>query len=436
MRPLWLAIASAAFAVVAEAPSARAAVSAVTVNTVAVQRQNADGSLYECPGRGAGSAEASTAGCIVDTTYQGIGFRDCSDDTVLVIPVTVTGLPDATVTFEIWAGTADCTQAGATNNASTGTCWPVAPSQPAQAVMSVRIRAQDIVGQLGVIPPAQSYSSSTSSVCTSAQSASTVVVTDDAGVSSTTAGESTVNIYFMFFPNGSATPSISSTAYPVKVKLSGPGACSSVTAGSGDGLLILDWIPPAGDTTIIGYNLYAAPAGTGPVSDGATITVCPDADPGTELFDDAGIPILDDAGNPIFVDDAGNPVNTDAGCYSQYVPPTTNACGTTGGTIDTSTALTTQINGTTNASGKLTGLTNGVDYDVAVAAFDQFGNAGQISNVVCSTPKPINDFWKIYNQDGGSGFCAVEVIGSRGSPVFIAGTGIIAIVLLRRRRKK
>jgi hypothetical protein len=414
---------------------AHANVTAVTVTTTSITRQKTDGSYYPSH--------------IVDGTYQGAGFKDCTDDTEIVFPVLITGLPDTTVTFEIWAGTSDCTQAGATNNASTATCWPVAPNPTPQNVMSIPIRVQDIVSQLGKTPPAQAYSSATTSVCTSAAASTTTTVTDDAGTTSTTSGEATVNIYFMFFPNGSSTPSITSTAYPLKVKLAGPGSCTNVVAGSGDGLLVVTWNPPSGETDIQGYDLFAQPVGA-TSGDGSTVQVCSEAGTqGTELFDDAGNPIFDDAGNPIFVDDAGNPiVQQDASCYTQYVPPAAASCSN--GSIDTSAAATactdagsgsgllcSQVNGTTNSSGKITGLTNGTSYAAAVAAFDQFGNTGTISSVACSTPQPIDDFWKKYNQDGGNaGFCALEVVGAHGPPVFVAMVVIVGVVLVRRRQKR
>jgi MYXO-CTERM domain-containing protein len=433
----WLATLSAAFAVIGVAPFVRAQVTSVSVTTTPT-RQLTDGSYYPSH--------------IVDGTNQGIGYLDCVNDTEIVFPLTIAGLPDTTVTFEIWAGTGDCTASGATNNASTGTCWPVAPNPVPQAVMSVPIRVQDIVSQLGITPPAQSYSSALPAVCTTAASSTTTTVTDDSGVTSTTSGVADVSIFFMFFPTGSSVPSVTATPYPLEVKLSGPGACTGLTGGSGDGEIVLNWDPPSGETDIQGYNLFAQPVGATGMSDGAVVQVCPDAgQQGTELVDDAGDPIFDDAGNPIFVDDAGNPiVQSDAGCYNQYVPSSPTGCSSgSNGSIDTTNAalactdagatnvLCSQVNGTTNSSGTISGLADGTSYAVAVAAFDEFGNLGQISNVVCATPAPINDFWKVYNQDGGNaGFCALEVVGGHGSPAAAGLAGIVAFVMIRRRKKR
>lgn len=433
MRTLRFALPVASFLTLSAAP-AHATVNTITVNTSAVVRDDSTGTLYECPARNAGNG---AVGCIVEGKYQGIGFKDCSDDTELAFPVTISQLPDTTGNLQIWAGTGDCTQAGATNNASTGICWKVAPDVGnLQTVMSIVVRAADIVGQLGITPPAQVYTSAApATACSNSAASTTTTTTDDSGVSTTVAGESTVNIFFMWFLNGQSTPAFSAAAYPVKVKLTGPAQCTNVTAGSGDGLLLVNWTPPLGDTTIQGFNLYSAPSGT-TGSEGGTITICNDASQGTPELDDSGLPVVDDAGNPIYVDDAGNPVSQDAGCYQQSVPPGTNSCSNGAGTIDTTTATVTQINGNTNASGTIKGLQNGSSYDVAVAAFDQFGNAGQLSNVVCSSPAPIDDFWKIYNQDGGGAFCALEVVGKRGGGAAAALLSIVAMVFIRRRRSR
>jgi len=375
--PLRLAPFAAAAALIGIAPVVRAQVTSVTVTTSSITRQLASGSYYPSH--------------IVDGTYQGIGLKDCTDNTEIVFPIIVTGLPDDTVTFEIWAGTGDCTQPGATNNASTATCWPVAANPQPESVMSIALRVADIVSQLGVTPPSQSYASAQTSVCTSASS-TTTTLTSDAGMTSSTSGESTVNVFFMFFPTGSSTPSVSSAAYPLKVKLSGPGACTNVTAGSGDGLLIVDFTPPTGETDIQGYDLLAQPNKSG--ADGAVATTC------------------------------SSTINASSAA---------TACADGGA----APLICTQVNGTTNGADTISGLTNGTSYAVAVAAFDQFGNTGTLSSVACSTPQPIDDFWKVYGQNGaGAGSCTLETVGSHGSPAAAFVVGIVTVVLIRRRKKQ
>jgi hypothetical protein len=78
-----------------------------------------------------------------------------------------------------------------------------------------------------------------------------------------------------------------------------------------------------------------------------------------------------------------------------------------------------------------------VNYNLVVAAVDGYGNIGPPSGEVCGKPEPIDDFWKIYRQDGGNaggGLCALEAVGARASST----AGILLVVgtsaLLARRR--
>jgi hypothetical protein len=85
-------------------------------------------------------------------------------------------------------------------------------------------------------------------------------------------------------------------------------------------------------------------------------------------------------------------------------------------------------------------LINGHQYAIAVAAYDDDGNVGLVSNLFCQTPEPVIDFWDRYEADGGKaggGFCALEgpgipVAGS----VFGMGVGAAALVFARRRRRR
>jgi Fibronectin type III domain len=62
--------------------------------------------------------------------------------------------------------------------------------------------------------------------------------------------------------------------------------------------------------------------------------------------------------------------------------------------------------GTTDT--RITGLKNGTEYGVEVTAVTQGGNESLHSNRVVGTPVLIDDFWRLYRQDGGreQGGCA------------------------------
>ena len=365
----------------------------------------------------------------------------------------MTGVPDANYNLQVWAGTGDCTQQGATNNAQTGMCWQVAASPTMAVVISpFLIRVADIVRDINVQPPPQTFTQTDAlTACTDARSASsTTTTTDDAGNTTSTAGETTVTIFFLVFQSGGSTP-VANASYPVKVKLVGPNAVTNLAVGSGDGELIATWTPPSGDTTVQGFDVYAAPNGSVTGLLDAATTTCDASSVGTTELDDAGSVIVDDAGNPIYFDDAGNPLGADAGCVTSG--PTTNTCSGTTGTLDitgiscrnvsgdgsafnANGGMCTQVSGTTQTKGTITGLTNGTSYVVAVAAFDQFGNDGAVSVDTCATPQPIDDFWTIYNKNGGNAFCALSFVGSRGGGIAAAFLGIAGMIFVRRRQKR
>ncbi|HEY1958616.1 MAG TPA: hypothetical protein VGH28_23525 [Polyangiaceae bacterium] len=408
-----------------------------------VTRVDTTGADYGCPAR-----HSPSNSCIVDGTSQGIGYPDCIDDTVLRFKsISMTGAPDSSSQAEIWAGTTDCTVAGATNNNSTATCWPLGTLQVQAAAQTVDIRVADIVSGLGeASPPPQTFVPGTgaTSACNAARGASTTTtVTDDAGVSTTTAGVATVTVYFMIFAvgAGSAAPT-SNVSYPVKVKLVGPNAVTNVTVGTGDGELILGWAPPIGDLTVQGFDLFAVADGT---SLSSSQTTCVDASPGTEELDDAGNPVLDDAGNPIFVggDDGGCTTSTasstatcsEAGVGTVDVSSISCPTGGDAGDAGTPGVICEIEPGVSTAKGTISGLTNGTNYIATVAPYDEYGNAGQVAQAQCNSALPIDDFWKTYNQDGGNAYCSLAFVGRRGAPFAAALLGLIGMIWIRRRRR-
>jgi hypothetical protein len=268
-----------------------------------------DSTVYACPGRG-----PSATGCIVEGSYQGVGFKDCSDATHLVFSLAIAGLPAPNANFQVWAGTGDCTAPGATNSVATATCWAlVAPVTP-QAVMNVDVRVADLVGYIGAPLPPQAYQSITTSSACSKPAA---------------AAETTVNVFFMFFPNGQNAPLTNAPAYPVKVKLKGPGACTNVTASPSSDSFLVSWQPPAGNPTLAGFDLFATAVGSS---------------------GDAGAQI-------VCADDAQ-------------------------GAIDVSNVAQTVIGSATE--GTVTGLSNATSYAVGVAAVDDFGNVGTVTGATCA----------------------------------------------------
>jgi hypothetical protein len=85
-------------------------------------------------------------------------------------------------------------------------------------------------------------------------------------------------------------------------------------------------------------------------------------------------------------------------------------------------------------------LVNGHQYALAVAAYDDDGNVGLLSNLICQTPEPIIDFWDRYTTDGGTaggGFCALQAPGVPvAGSMFGMGVGVAMVAFARRRRRR
>jgi hypothetical protein len=142
---------------------------------------------------------------------------------------------------------------------------------------------------------------------------------------------------------------------------------------------------------------------------------------------------------PVELDEAGNPIVSDSGVSTPttgggiWMPPA-------GHIVNPNPTLGITATGETISTYTVTGLRNGITYNVVVAAVDNFGNIGPPSTQVCDFPAPVNDFWKIYRTDGGQaggGFCALEAVGApAASTVAFAGAGALVVAGLRRRRRR
>jgi hypothetical protein len=136
---------------------------------------------------------------------------------------------------------------------------------------------------------------------------------------------------------------------------------------------------------------------------------------------------FDDAGNLL---DSGVEQVSGGGIWNP--PP--------GSILNPNATVGTTVTGVTSSTYTVKNLKNGIQYNVAVAAVDNFGNIGPPSTQACATPAPIDDFFKDYVGDGGKaggGFCALDAVGAPvGSTVAFAGVGAFVAAGLRRRRGK
>jgi MYXO-CTERM domain-containing protein len=105
------------------------------------------------------------------------------------------------------------------------------------------------------------------------------------------------------------------------------------------------------------------------------------------------------------------------------------------------TAQNTSVAGESGTHFNITQLQNSFLYNIAVAAVDNSGNVGPQSPVVCQTPLPVDDFFKVYRQSGGGAggnFCSLDAVGDpAASSIASAGAlGVGALAFGRRRRRR
>ncbi len=82
-------------------------------------------------------------------------------------------------------------------------------------------------------------------------------------------------------------------------------------------------------------------------------------------------------------------------------------------------------------------LENGTLYAVGIAAVDTYGNPGNLSEIACATPEPINGFFEQYRAaggKGGGGFCSLSrTDAARG--IWLGAAALAASLLVSRRVK-
>jgi hypothetical protein len=230
-------------------------------------------------------------------------------------------------------------------------------------------------------------------------------------------------------------------SYPVKADLLGPPPPANVSISDGDTLFIVNWTPN-NDVDTAGYAVYIdpIPGQEGPVSScdssvlwgSSSSTVVDSSAPVAQTDADLDAP-TDDSGN--LVEAATTTTTPSAGAGISLVDPHYLR--------DLNSATGSTVSGISTGTYTVTGLKNGVHYNVAVSAVDGSGNIGPPSpqsSTSCDFPAPVSDFWRIYRTDGGGaggGFCALEAVGAPvGSTVLFGGLGAAAVALVRRRRRR
>lgn len=334
-----------------------------------------------------------------------VSYADCNSDDVFSFPVTIanTNLPTQAATVEVWTSEGiDCRTAGSRNNVvgSTSTLCQQVYTAPASSV----------INNSPLLIPAATI-------------ANKVVGVTACNDSSTSTLPHLVTFYFLLIRQGVTTDTPVDTKdascwIQTKVDLLGPNPPASVTAGVGDGAIIVGFDISNQESDTFGYYYYCddgtpslLPANTGDAGDAAAVDAATDASTSSSSG-------TADGGYP------GAAACPASKLVPGEIPPATlPTCGSAQGPGGATSAL----------------LPNNVEYTIGVSAYDTIGNAGRMSDLACATPQPIDDFYKIYRQDGGQaggGYCS---IGGAGAGVTLFGTtalGVAAAFLARRRVRR
>lgn len=348
-----------------------------------------------------------------------ISYSDCTGDDELSFETTLVSAVG--YSLEVWVGSsADCTPYEA-RLGNSPTCWQVYKTSPQANTQKVTIRAQDIVAQNKANEGTWGPKSGSAADC------------ED---SSSTEGQQ-ITLYFLLV-DGTGQPVGTGSSYQTKYDLVGPPAPTGVSAGIGEDLLVVSWKAVTA-SDLIGYRVYcdpkpgaSAPANS-PMADaglaGASATDAAtggtSSDAGSDAASDAASDAMAGSGGTGGTDggSAGNPNCPSDALTPGVRPDKAYLCGSVTSKTDTSTSA--------------EGLVNGVNYAVAVAAFDRVGNSGPLSSVACGSPQPVDDFFELYRRaggKGGGGFCAINADRS-GATLALAGIALGAWLVRRRRRQ-
>ncbi|HEY2408636.1 MAG TPA: MYXO-CTERM sorting domain-containing protein, partial [Polyangiaceae bacterium] len=195
-----------------------------------------------------------------------------------------------------------------------------------------------------------------------------------------------ITLYFLLISDTSAETAAATTSWQASFKLSGPPAPTSLTGQTGEGELIVDFDPTSSveDTSLSGFVAFCDPA-PGAAADAT----------------EAGAPTLGCPGSTVLAP------NQD--------PPAPNLCGQATKAAVSITA---------------TGLTDGANYDVGIAAVDTYFNTGPLSATECGIPGPNTDV----RVKSGCGPCSFGRRQDARAPSAL--TALLGLALFARRRRR
>jgi hypothetical protein len=239
-------------------------------------------------------------------------------------------------------------------------------------------------------------------------------------------------IWLWIDTQGTGAPDLSGDSAPKQgLLLDGtpPAAPAGITVEGGDEALVVSWAPLADTTDLAGFLVFCMR--------GSGLQVFNPSDYNSNQYQTSQT--LQTQANQTLVCSASTPATATA--------PTSAAGATTAvevgaptffQSLDSNYVCSGLLPPSQN-SARISILQNGIPYTIGVAAVDTHGNASPIQSGFVQRPVPTINFYQAYRDAGGrshGGYCALAGRDVRlGAISFLAGTGFLALIISRRRRR-
>lgn len=343
-----------------------------------------------------------------------VSRADCLADDVITFRVQVTS-PN-TDQFEVWAGTADCSQK-TERQGTTANCWRVYSKTLVKSPADIQISAQTFVAARSITNVASS----------------TAGEEGDCEPKSQNAG-----LYFMYINDSGDVSSNSVKFSETGIDTEGPITPEVTELLPSDGRLIVNWASN-NPTEFAGYRLYCTDA-VETESVESALTLADSTSGESSAADTASSGTASLGGSTSSASDTGSVglasgesnapgsvtpssgAPSDAGVAADAAAGDTGSMGVPGcggsvlveGRFPPSSALCGEVSSFSATTGYAKDLTNGRSYAVGVTAVDRLGNESYLSNVVCNSPREVYTFYEDYKDaggGGGGGFCSLTTTG-------------------------
>lgn len=321
-----------------------------------------------------------------------INYEECLANDVFSFPLSVT---DTGPRVEVWAGNQDC--AAIRGNVDRGQCWILASRDNARDTFTIDVPVRNIV----------------------ARRVNTLTVPE--GLPASVCDESTdsdgeqFTFYFILQEGGRSVASTTwnaSDAEGTGFDMVGPAPPRRVSVGVGESQLAIRMNGIEEDNDRERFEAFCVPADT----------LIEPIDAGGAVFD---------GGSGAAVDGGVEITPAPRECFTDVIqggvrPPPQFSCG---------------VGAETASTLRTSRLSNGTMYAVGVAGQDTVGNAGVLSEIACGMPVPLDDFFEVYNRNGGlggGGFCTLRRgpgTGGASGRVTLTAVALLAAAATWRRRR-